>query len=428
MSDAFDPYHKWLGIPPDEQPPHHYRLLGISLFEGDADVISNAADQRMAHVRTFQSGKHSAESQRILNEISCARLCLLDPQKKAAYDAQLGARATDAPLSPSGRDATVESPLSPSGRGAGGEGEPQEAAAADLALAGKITAGDVAAAADEIHAHEQALHDLRQSQKQYHRRLRLLAAQLAWAGFLRRVRLWAERAPLGRLGAALLAVGGCVAVVLIAVGIVTLNGTVLLGSALLAWFAAIVLVVHALFYPPDQWLQQTEAAQHSDLEDLHDLLQQAEQQAMQAEEQHQQAVRRHQQLQEVLQSRRHRLLTCDWRSLRGQPFEDFLREVFEELGYAVEVTGKTPGDQGVDLLVARDAARIAVQAKGYAESVGNDAVQEVHTGMAFYQCHRCVVITNSRFTQQAHELAVQVGCMLIDGSQIPALLDGRIAV
>ena len=58
MSDTFNAYHVWLGIPPHEQPPNHYRLLGISLFEGDLDVIDHAADRQMAHVRTFQSGKH----------------------------------------------------------------------------------------------------------------------------------------------------------------------------------------------------------------------------------------------------------------------------------------------------------------------------------------------------------------------------------
>ena len=31
MSAGFDPLYKWLGIPPDEQPPHHYRLLGIGI-------------------------------------------------------------------------------------------------------------------------------------------------------------------------------------------------------------------------------------------------------------------------------------------------------------------------------------------------------------------------------------------------------------
>lgn len=97
MTAEFDPYYKWLGIPPREQPPTHYRLLGIEKFEPDLDVISNAADQRMTHIRSLQSGQRAALSQKLLNEISAARLCLLDPQAKAAYDAALRA-AEDAPL------------------------------------------------------------------------------------------------------------------------------------------------------------------------------------------------------------------------------------------------------------------------------------------------------------------------------------------
>ena len=89
MAATFDPYRMWLGIPPAEQPPNHYRLLGVGLFESDADVISNAADRQMVHVRTFQVGKYSALSQGLLNELSAARVCLLDPAKKAAYDDQL---------------------------------------------------------------------------------------------------------------------------------------------------------------------------------------------------------------------------------------------------------------------------------------------------------------------------------------------------
>lgn len=87
--DSFDPYLKWLGIRTQEHPPNHYRLLGIDLFEADADVVSNAADARMAHVRTYQTGKYSALSQKVLNEIASAKVCLLNAEKKAAYDAQL---------------------------------------------------------------------------------------------------------------------------------------------------------------------------------------------------------------------------------------------------------------------------------------------------------------------------------------------------
>jgi hypothetical protein len=91
MSEAFDPYYKWLGIPPKDQPPNHYRLLGLEAFEWDSSVISNAADRQMRMVRTFQTGKWSKQSQALLNEISAARVCLLDPQRKTEYDRRLAA-------------------------------------------------------------------------------------------------------------------------------------------------------------------------------------------------------------------------------------------------------------------------------------------------------------------------------------------------
>ena len=100
MSDTFNGYHVWLGIPPNEQPPNHYRLLGISAFESDLDVIDHAADRQMAHVRTFQSGRHGPLSQQILNELAAARLCLLSVDKKSDYDEQLRGRLSTSVASP----------------------------------------------------------------------------------------------------------------------------------------------------------------------------------------------------------------------------------------------------------------------------------------------------------------------------------------
>jgi hypothetical protein len=91
MSESFDPYYRWLAIPPSEQPPNHYRLLGLPLLDDNADVIDSAADRQMAHVRSHATGKHAAASQKLLNELAKARLCLLNPQTKAQYDAQLRA-------------------------------------------------------------------------------------------------------------------------------------------------------------------------------------------------------------------------------------------------------------------------------------------------------------------------------------------------
>ena len=101
MADDFDPYYKWISIPPAEQPPSHYRLLGVPEFEDDAEVISNAADSRMMMIRSFQTGKHAEISQQILNQISSARLALLNEEKKRVYDDQLREqKATPAPPPP----------------------------------------------------------------------------------------------------------------------------------------------------------------------------------------------------------------------------------------------------------------------------------------------------------------------------------------
>ena len=93
MSEDFDPYYQWLGISPKYQPPNHYRLLGVEHFESNANVIATAADQRMAHVRSFQTGPNGKLTQPLLNELSAARRCLLDQQKKAEYDGKLRAEA-----------------------------------------------------------------------------------------------------------------------------------------------------------------------------------------------------------------------------------------------------------------------------------------------------------------------------------------------
>ena len=88
MSD-FDPYLKWLGIRSPERPPNHYRLLGLDQFENDPDIIAAAADQRMGHIRSFQSGPEAELSQKLLNELALARRCLMSKDRKKEYDAEL---------------------------------------------------------------------------------------------------------------------------------------------------------------------------------------------------------------------------------------------------------------------------------------------------------------------------------------------------
>ena len=89
MEEPFDPYDRWLGISPAEQPPNHYRLLGINLLENDPAVIRSAAGRQAAQLHALETSDHPGEFERIRGELAAAQACLLSPEKKAAYDAQL---------------------------------------------------------------------------------------------------------------------------------------------------------------------------------------------------------------------------------------------------------------------------------------------------------------------------------------------------
>jgi len=86
MPEPFDPYSQWLGIPPQEQPPTHYRLLSLADFETNSGKIQSAFDTRLNQVRSFVAGPNSAAAHRVLRELNLARITLLDPRRRAAYD------------------------------------------------------------------------------------------------------------------------------------------------------------------------------------------------------------------------------------------------------------------------------------------------------------------------------------------------------
>jgi pSer/pThr/pTyr-binding forkhead associated (FHA) protein len=92
MATPLDPYEKWLGIPPAERPPHHYRLLGIPTFEEDARVIDLGASRQSEKVRHVAAGSDPALVQKLLLEISKAKACLLNPARKQRYDIVLRAK------------------------------------------------------------------------------------------------------------------------------------------------------------------------------------------------------------------------------------------------------------------------------------------------------------------------------------------------
>ncbi len=131
----FDPYETWLSIPADRRPPTHYDLLGLAPHESNPVVIDQAALRRMSKVRQHQIGPHSDQSQEILSELARARLILMDPDRRADYDAKLLARGEDIPVRPGASEKH--------GNGAAALGGPDQSAPdvfASLALS--LRAGD----------------------------------------------------------------------------------------------------------------------------------------------------------------------------------------------------------------------------------------------------------------------------------------------
>jgi curved DNA-binding protein CbpA len=89
MPQEFDPYREWLKIPPSEQPPHHYRLLGLNAFESDPQMIEEGIKRLVGQLQSLSHGPHVKQAQELLNQVARIRLCLKDPEKKAQYDSEL---------------------------------------------------------------------------------------------------------------------------------------------------------------------------------------------------------------------------------------------------------------------------------------------------------------------------------------------------
>ena len=103
--------------------------------------------------------------------------------------------------------------------------------------------------------------------------------------------------------------------------------------------------------------------------------------------------------------------------LNGHAFEEYLTQLFSDLGYAVK---KTPGsgDYGADLILETAESRIVVQAKQYKSDVGFDAVKEIHFAKTFYEADEAWVVCTKEFTRQAVEAASTTNVRLVNGAEL----------
>jgi tetratricopeptide (TPR) repeat protein len=132
------------------------------------------------------------------------------------------------------------------------------------------------------------------------------------------------------------------------------------------------------------------------------------------------------------------LLERNWQELAGTPFENFLAQVFDALGYSVVKTGaqtrRTQGDHGVDLLISSGRDRFAIQTKGQPSGsrVRVDAVRDVCSAVKYYKWKAgldfkaSLVVTNSTFNRFAVDEAKSQACRLVDRRRMPDLIQGKV--
>lgn len=104
----------------------------------------------------------------------------------------------------------------------------------------------------------------------------------------------------------------------------------------------------------------------------------------------------------------------------GLEFEHWVARSLIQFGWKATVS-KGSGDQGVDVVAELDGLSVGIQCKLYSGSVGNKAVQEVLSGVAFYRLDHAVVISNAVYTKSARDLAQSTNVSLLSHIDIPEL-------
>jgi HJR/Mrr/RecB family endonuclease len=107
--------------------------------------------------------------------------------------------------------------------------------------------------------------------------------------------------------------------------------------------------------------------------------------------------------------------------MTGHDFEYYFANLLEKMGYTEVMVTPKSSDFGVDIIATdRYNRKVAVQCKRYSwnNSVGNEAVYALFTGANYYKCKRFIVVTSSKFTENARILAKEIGVELWDRTRL----------
>ncbi|MBD5515398.1 MAG: restriction endonuclease [Lachnospiraceae bacterium] len=115
---------------------------------------------------------------------------------------------------------------------------------------------------------------------------------------------------------------------------------------------------------------------------------------------------------------------ADFDNMSGLEFEKYCAHILLQNGFCEIKLTPPSGDHGIDILASKNDVSYAIQCKCYSSNVGNDAIQQAHTGKSLYHRDIAVVITNRYFTPQAAEEADALGVKLWDRDKLNEMING----
>ena len=103
--------------------------------------------------------------------------------------------------------------------------------------------------------------------------------------------------------------------------------------------------------------------------------------------------------------------------MTGVEFEHYVAKLLVKQGYKnISLTERY--DYGVDIIAEKDGIRWGIQVKRHTGLVKAIAVRQVVTALRKYGCDRAMVVSNSRFSRVAIELARTNDCTLVGRSTL----------
>jgi restriction system protein len=126
-------------------------------------------------------------------------------------------------------------------------------------------------------------------------------------------------------------------------------------------------------------------------------------------------------------ARRADLKLAQLASLSPESFEEFVGELFEMLGFDIELVGGS-GDLGADLLLRRNDGLVAVvQCKYHRQSpVGSPELQKFLGTIHHTRSHKGFFVTTSTFSLSAEKFAAEHPIELVDGARLIELVSSAL--